>query len=75
MTMFYHADDENTTSHSTTEPGLQTIATTAFLGVIIACGIAFFLLVLSLCTGVIVLSVYCARKRKRAQSIHECCSS
>ena len=42
MTMFYHADDENTTSHSTTEPGLQTIATTAFLGLIIAFGTAFF---------------------------------
>ena len=75
MTMFYHADNENATSHNTTEPGLQSIATTAFLGLIIACGTAFFLLVLLLRTEVIVLSVYCARKRRRAQSIRECCSS
>ena len=44
---------------------------TAFLGLIIACGTAFLLLVFLTCTGVILLSVCCVRKRKNAQSIRK----
>lgn len=69
--IFIFHTSENFTSHNATGPGSQTTTITSFLGLIIACGTAFLLLVFLACTGVILLLVCCVRKRKNAQSIRK----